>query len=90
MRCPDYLAKVEHPTHWHTVRAGNITVAGGQCPGWPDKAPPTSISITVHPQPDRVGEVHRAIAADPCRVLGHRPAWLNSGGMACGVCGAPL
>jgi hypothetical protein len=37
MRCPDFRACVEHPPHWYTVMAGNITVAGGECPGYPDR-----------------------------------------------------
>ena len=34
------------------------------------------------------GRREAAIRADPCGVLGHTPAYLAAGGIACYVCGA--
>ena len=33
MRCPDAMNGIPHESHWHTVFADNITVAGGLCHG---------------------------------------------------------
>ena len=49
---------------------------------------PVQVHITPGPTPAQA--VVAAIAADPCGVLGHRPAWLARGGVACGRCGVPL
>jgi len=36
--CAGAKAGVDHPPHWHVIRAGNITVAQGQCRGLPEVA----------------------------------------------------
>lgn len=46
MKCPKVLDKIEHPTHWYSVFAGNITVAGGQCPGYFHTDTPTTSRST--------------------------------------------
>jgi hypothetical protein len=40
VRCADVKNRVEHPPHWHTVMAGNIVVAGGECDGYDPAAEP--------------------------------------------------
>jgi hypothetical protein len=63
-----------------------------------DTAPPNSLpprrparlEIHVSPGPTPAQQITAAIAADPCGTLGHRPAWLARGGVACGRCGVRL
>lgn len=42
--CPDYSNKVPHGTHWHVIRADNITIAGGQCPGYEEETDDGNVS----------------------------------------------
>lgn len=77
------------------LRCQNTSMAGRQRPtqvtGGPFQIVFTSAPDTVDRAPsDPIDAVRRAIASDPCSVLGHRPAYLNRGGIACGVCGTPM
>jgi len=52
--------------------------------------PANVIQVHITPGPTPAQQLEAAIAANPCRVLGHRAAYLARGGVACGVCGCPL
>lgn len=70
MKCSDVLAKVRHSPHWHTVRAGNITYASGECQGYsgpPPLDPPLDyvdvlrrLIILVAPTPITIGPIPTA------------------------------
>lgn len=47
------------------------------------------IEFSASPQDATVDRLRKALAENPC-LGGHRPAWLNAGGVACGVCGVRL
>lgn len=49
-----------------------------------------SIELHIEPKRDTRSEVERIVRAEPCAYLGHRPAYLARGGIACGVCGIRL
>lgn len=52
--------------------------------------PPVNM-IVVNPGPTPAQQLGVAIERNgPCVVLGHRPAWLARGGVACGRCGSPM
>lgn len=47
--------------------------------------------IMINPAPTPAQQLGVAIERNgPCVVLGHRPAWLARGGVACGRCGSPM
>lgn len=54
--------------------------------------PHSGLNIVIHTTDlDRdVQAIQQVLRTDPCRILGHRAAYLAAGGIACGVCGVPL
>lgn len=56
----------------------------------PEQAAAIVINIAPVIVDDPTTRLIRLVQADPCAALGHRPAWLNTGGVACGRCGTPL
>jgi hypothetical protein len=67
---------------------GRIT-RGGPVMGGPVEGGPV-INILPGSDPQSPMDIVRArLAKDPCSVIGHTRAYLNSGGIECAVCGRP-
>lgn len=49
----------------------------------------TPYFFNVTTPPREIDRLAALLHANPC-LIGHRPAWLVSGGMACGVCGVQI